>query len=349
MGQNLEMTKAAFTRTFIFVMFALLITQCGNDGETKHLKYIAHAEWSPASNSTIIISKDEHDETTGKTSGCGNDVYVEPRLPSYDIFLADTSGKIIRQITANKGFTPPFYLRWSPDGSKFLIFGGSISTLMIVDTTGKITLTDSLGYTRDADWSPDGSMIVCSAVRQTSIIPRLYTVNPTDGQSRQIFHDSIHTGAVSWSAHNKVAFAFSSDTASKLAVIDPDGSNFQLRDSGGFFNTIRWSPDGNKLLYSKRTPTQYDAYILDILSSNSVHILRYEDNTNISSLRFSPDGTMISYYVSNSPDKFYLYVMNVDGTNNRLISNQSTEGSWSPDSKSIVYVYFNAVYTKRVR
>ncbi|MBI4810477.1 MAG: hypothetical protein HY800_03370, partial [Ignavibacteriales bacterium] len=333
----------------VILTLALLILQCGDEGETKHYKYIANAEWSPISSQTLIISKDEYDETTGKTSGCGNEVYdVSLKYPSYKIFFTDTAGFTRKQITS-KGFVPPFQLKWSPTGDRFLLWGNSISTLHIIDTMGNILTTDSLGYIRDADWSPDGSSIVCSAVRQTSIYARLYTVYPTTAHVTQLLADSIHTGAVAWSKQDRIAFAYSSENTSTLVTIAPDGTNLQNHDNGGYFNTIKWSPNGYLLLYSKRMSSSYDAYLLDVSSGATQQILKYSDSTQISSMRFSPDGTMISYYLYYSPDQFYLYVRDLANWITYSIAQQSTDGSWSPDSRSIAYVYYNVVYTKQVR
>jgi len=345
----MEKMKNSYSKILLIVLLASLISQCGKEGETKHYKYIASAEWSPISSHTLLISKDEYDETTGKTSGCGNEVYdINLRGPSYKIFLSDTNGSIIRQVTQS-GFVPPLRTKWSPAGDKFILWEDKGSRLWIIDTIGNVKTTDSLVFIRDADWSPDGSSIVCSALRPTSIYPRLYIVSALTANANQLLPDSIYTGAVAWSKQNRIAFAYSGTNKSIIATINPDGTNLHNYDEGGYFNTITWSPDGNILLYSKRTSSSYDAYLLEISSGDTLKIFGFGDSTNIASMKFSPDGTMISYYLYISPNQFYLYARDISNWITYSIAEGSTDGSWSPDSKSIVYVYYNDIFIKKLR
>src|SRR6266850_5197520 len=129
------MSRAHLLPLVLCFTFAFLAVECGSDGETKHYKYIGNAEWSPVSNNTMIISKDEFDVTTGKSSGCANEVVDEiPPPVSYDLFVVDTLGRVIRQLTAGSGLAPTFRIKWSPRGDRFLIWGNPFPALHIVDT-----------------------------------------------------------------------------------------------------------------------------------------------------------------------------------------------------------------------
>ncbi|MBI1806295.1 MAG: hypothetical protein HYR76_04495 [Ignavibacteria bacterium] len=48
-------------KTAIVAILSVLIFRCGDEGETKHFKYIANAEWSPTETNSLLISKDEFD------------------------------------------------------------------------------------------------------------------------------------------------------------------------------------------------------------------------------------------------------------------------------------------------
>ncbi|MBI1806294.1 MAG: PD40 domain-containing protein [Ignavibacteria bacterium] len=227
--------------------------------------------------------------------------------------------------------------------------GNPYPALGIIDTSGNITATDSLGYASDADWSPDGSRLICSAIRRTGTgITNLYIVDAATGRSTRLLSDSIRTGAVSWSQQNTIGFAFASGGTANLAIIDTNGTNLRVLDSTAYFNTIKWSPDGSKVLYTRNFQSTYEVYTLAVSNSQKQLLLHFEDGTQITSLRYSPDGTMISFYAYQS-STFSLYVMGSDGSNPRSVASQSTDGSWSPDSKSLAYVYYNVVYTKRVQ
>jgi TolB protein len=52
---------------------------------------------------------------------------------------------------------------------------------------------------------------------------------------------------------------------------------------------------------------------------------------------WSPDGTRIAYITYSTQGRF-LYVINADGTDNRLITNDALEPTWSPDGTRIAFI-----------
>jgi Tol biopolymer transport system component len=345
----MEKIKLNSARIILFITAALLITQCGKKGENKHFRYVASVEWSTTSYNAMIISKDEYDEVVGATSGCGSDVATESvRAPDYSVFLSDTGETKLRQLFKNERILPPHQIKWSPLGDKFILFGGRMSTLYIVDTIGSYIKTDSLKYTYDADWSPDGSQIVCSALRGTRVYPSLNIVDANMGAASLFLHDSVHTGSVSWSANNQLAFVFSRDSTNGLAVINSNGAGMMLLDSSSFFNALRWSPDGSTILYAKHLHYDSDVYTMNINDRTIIRWLQFADDTQVASLRWSPNGQKFSYYLYGSSNTTYLYVMNLSDRTAQQIALQSTDGSWSPDSKQIVYVTYDDIFFKTV-
>ncbi|MBI5021281.1 MAG: PD40 domain-containing protein [Ignavibacteriales bacterium] len=345
----MEKIKQNSARIIFFITIALLVTQCGKKGENKHFRYVASAEWSTTSYNTLIIVKDEYDEVIGATSGCGSDVVTENvRPPDYALFISDTGETKLKQLFKNERVMPPNRIKWSPLGDKFILYSGRMSTLYIVDTIGLYIKTDSLKYTYDADWSPDGSQIVCSALRGSRLHPSLNIVNASTGVSSLFLPDSIHTGSVSWSANNQLAYVFSRDSTNGLAVINTDGTGKMLIDSSAFFNATRWSPDGATILYTKHLNYDSDVYTTNVFTATTIRRLHFTDDTQIASLRYSPDGQKISYYLYGSSNTTYLYTMNLSDGNAQQIAVQTTDGSWSPDSKQIVYVSYDDIFFKSV-
>ncbi|MBA4313445.1 MAG: hypothetical protein C0417_12550 [Chlorobiaceae bacterium] len=345
----MEKIKRNSARIIFLITAALLITQCGKKGENKHFRYVASAEWSTTSYNALIISKDEYDEVVGATSGCGADATTESvRAPDYALFLSDTGETKLKQLFKNERILPPHQIKWSPLGDKFILYGGRMSTLYIVDTIGSYIKTDSLKYAYDADWSPDGSQIVCSALRSARVYPSLNIVDATTGTTNLLLPDSVHTGSVSWSANNQLAFVFSRDSTNGMAVINANGTGMMLLDSSSFFNALRWSPDGSTILYAKHLNYDSDVYTMNVFTTTTIHRLHFTDDTQIASLRYSPNGQKISYYLYGSSNTTYLYVMNLSDGSAQQIAVQSTDGSWSPDSKQIVYVSYDDIFFKTV-
>jgi Tol biopolymer transport system component len=96
-----------------------------------------------------------------------------------------------------------------------------------------------------------------------------------------------------------------------------------------------WSPDGKHI-----------AYIVND-ESDTLHILNMEDKTsritipNGTFAAWSPDGTQFAFW--DTPGNRYdgipdLKVMNIDGTNQRLLVNLRTRNvNWSPDGTQLAY------------
>lgn len=349
MGNNLEMTLMRVFKYITLCLLGLVMLQCGNDGQTKHYIYITNAEWSSTASNTILIAKDEYDIVEGKTSGCGNEAVVEsPRLPQYELFLVDTAGNQMKQLTSSARLSSQAKFKWSPQGNRVLLWDNGYSLLKIIDTAGIVTRFDSVVYVSDAGWSTDGSSIACSAIKGAGASPRLYRINTSAGNVSPLF-TSLQTGAVAWSSKNIIAFAAFDSAITRLMTIQPDGNGLQTIDSAVGIYNVRWSPDGNTLVYSRKTQTSTDIVFYQALTDQQQLLLQYTDDTQVISLRYSPDGTMLSYYLYAGTDQFDLYAINIDGSNARPVATLSTDGSWSPDSKSMAYVYYNKVYAKRVQ
>jgi Tol biopolymer transport system component len=93
--------------------------------------------------------------------------YIWPIYESYDIFLADTSGKILKQLTKTKGYDAEGTL--SPDGKKMIftsVRDGDLDLYVMDLKTYKVKrITNTLGYDGGAWFSPDGKKIVWRASR----------------------------------------------------------------------------------------------------------------------------------------------------------------------------------------
>ncbi|HEY6062190.1 MAG TPA: hypothetical protein VIV35_01200, partial [Chitinophagaceae bacterium] len=96
--------------------------------------------------------------------------YIWPLYDSYDIFMADLNGKIVKQLTHSKGYDAEATL--SPDGKKMIYTSdkdGDIDLYIMDLKTGKEKrVTNTLGYDGGAWFSPDGKKIIWRASRPTT-------------------------------------------------------------------------------------------------------------------------------------------------------------------------------------
>ena len=349
MGKDLGMTKLRLPAAFL--LLALLAVCCGKDGTTAHFLFVTNAEWSPASAGEILISRQEYDVRQGYSSGCASEATDDPApLPAYDLWFADTSGKTTRRLTTTGPLTAAAHFEWSHAGDRLLVWDNSRPFFATMDTNGSFIRYDSIPYVSDADYAPDGSTIVTSAVRLSGVFPRLYLL-PSSGAGGLVpIGPALQAGAVAWSPADLIAFTCIDTNGTRLALIHPNGSGLTFIDSAaGFFN-LRFSPDGSTLLYTRKVSSlAQDVVFYDVAGASQRLFLQFSDGTQILSLRWSPDGTMISYYARQATNVFVLYVINADGTDARQVAQLSTDATWSPDSRRVAYVYYNKLYTRTLR
>ncbi|MDB5201301.1 MAG: hypothetical protein JWQ27_710 [Ferruginibacter sp.] len=96
--------------------------------------------------------------------------YIWPIYESFDIFKADTSGKIVKRLTKTKGYDAEATI--SPRGDKMIFTSmrdGDLD-LYTMDLNGKHVkrITKTLGYDGGAWFSPDGKKIIWRASRPST-------------------------------------------------------------------------------------------------------------------------------------------------------------------------------------
>jgi TolB protein len=142
--------------------------------------------------------------------------YIWPLYSSYDIFMADLNGKIVKQLTGSKGYDAEATL--SPDGKKMIytsVKDGDIELyIMDIQTGREKRITHTPGYDGGAWFSPDGKKIIWRASR------------PQTPEALQSYKELL--------AENLVA-----PTQMEVFIADADGSNAQQITRLGQAN---WAP-----------------------------------------------------------------------------------------------------------
>ena len=349
MGKNLEMKKQWLVKGIALIIVSLFIVQCSNDSTKTHYVYIPGAEWSSTVINKILIAKQEFDVTQGQSSGCNNVVTpTTPPAESYELFFADTSGRVVKQLSTTLQLSPQATFRWSPKGDKIIILDNAKVPIRIIDTNGAVQRFDSLTSVTSAAWSPDGSSVICSGAKSHGAYS-LYEITP-GSTTISLVYSQKETGPVAWSSKNTLAFVTVDSLNAKLWLLTnaPGPGTITLIDSASGFYTPSFSPDGNTLIYSRNTQTTDDIVTVNTTVPQPHTFLQFSDGTQVTSLRYSPDGTLISYYSYASASQINLYVIGYDGSNPTSVASLSTDGSWSPDSRHVSYVLNNKLYTKWV-
>lgn len=202
--------------------------------------------------------------------------YVWSIYDSFDIFVAELNGKIVKQLTNTPGYDAEATV--SPKGDKIVftsIRSGDLELYtMDIDGGNVKQVTFGLGYDGGAFFSPDGTKLIFRASRPTSeedvkiykdllaeglVMPtkmELFTCNVDGSDLKQL----TTLGQANWApffhpSGKKVIFA-SNHKATRgipfnLYMIDIDGKNLEQLTFDGFFDAFpMFSPDGKKLIFS---------------------------------------------------------------------------------------------------
>lgn len=201
--------------------------------------------------------------------------YIWPLYESYDIFMADMNGKIVKQLTHAKGYDAEATL--SPDGNKMIYTSdkdGDIDLYIMNLKTGKEKrFTNTLGYDGGAWFSPDGKKIIWRASRPNTdeaikeykellaenlVAPtnmEVYIANADGSNVKQV----TAFGQANWAPaylpdSKRIIFASNHEYKRgfpfNLYTIDEDGSNLQkISRDKGFDAFPMFSSNGKKLIF----------------------------------------------------------------------------------------------------
>lgn len=201
--------------------------------------------------------------------------YIWPLYNSYDIFMADLDGKIVKQLTTAKGYDAEATL--SPDGKKMIYCsdkGGDLDLYVMNLKTGKeIKVTHELGYDGGAWFSPDGKKIVWRASR------------PSTPEAIAEYKSLLAEGMV---APNNM----------EVFIADADGKNARQITRLGQANWApNFTPDGKHIIFCSNHEYKrgfpFNMYLIDLEGNGLTKISR--DKGFDAFPMFSPDGKQILF------------------------------------------------------
>lgn len=206
----------------------------------------------------------------------GGGKYLWPIYESYDIFLTDLEGNIIKRLTDSPGYDAEATV--SPKGDKIVftsIRSGDLELFtMDIDGSNVKQITSEPGYDGGAFFSPDGSKIVFRASRFETeeglreyrdyldrglVAPtemEIFVCNSDGSDMKQItdlgkanwapfFHPSGEKVIFSSNHHGNRGFQFN------LFMINVDGTGLEQITYDPVFDAFPvFSPDGSKLIFS---------------------------------------------------------------------------------------------------
>lgn len=171
--------------------------------------------------------------------------YVWQLYDSYDIFVSDLQGKVVRQLTDSPGYDAEAVV--SPLGDKIAFTstrdGDPEIYLMDLDGGNQTRLTFAKGYDGGPFFSPDGKQLVFRASR------------PETAEELQDYDDLVTLGYVR-------------PTTLEIYVMDIDGQNIRrVTDFGKASFAPYFHPDGKRIIFSSNVNSEsgrnFDLYIIN--------------------------------------------------------------------------------------
>ncbi|HUO57738.1 MAG TPA: SBBP repeat-containing protein, partial [bacterium] len=286
---------------------------------------------TPTSTPTPTGSWTTATATSTPTPGAEDIVYGAINTSTFadNLYLMDSNGGNIRQLTNLGIFQDPSHPQWSPDRSRICYeLSGSRGNggLYIVNADGTLGPNTNLApVQQDGKWSPDGNKITGTLSITGS--SKMYILDVPSATSVTVLNGSHPSWAPDGS---KIMFA---DTVSRgLETVRPDGTGIiAIPGTIGADNPF-YSPDGTRVLFTKLSST-YDIWIMNQDGSAMTNITNLSTGPGCYNARWSPDGSKIAY---DSNTSYAIYVINPDGSGNILVG-AGVEPSWSPDSLALIY------------
>ena len=201
--------------------------------------------------------------------------YLWPIYSSFEIFVADLKGNIVKQLTNRKGYDAEATV--SPKGDKIVFTSDRTGDLelyvMNIDGTNVKQITNLPGYDGGAFFSPDGTKIVFRASR------------PQVGEELDTYNKYLKQGLVA-------------PTKMEIFTCNVDGSDMKQITNLGKANWAPYfTPKGDKIIFSSNHSSsrgyQFNLYTIN-LDGTGLKQISF-DKTFDSFPMFSPDGKYISF------------------------------------------------------
>jgi uncharacterized protein YraI len=238
----------------------------------------------------------------------------------YNIYLVDANGANLRLVVENAS-APALsvdgrllaYRHWRTDDRGIVVANS--------DGSNALRVTDKLEDTLPS-FSPDATKVAFSSYRESDRRPRLYYAW-TDEQNQRAWEwgaGGIFGEGPAWMSDGLIAYHTPrpSDMQEQLRTLrGADGTNQQTRWVTPSMKALSAAPDGSRVAFMAFADGQWDIHTYDFATDATRQLTNDPAEDGLPA--WAPDGASIAF-ASNRSGQWGLWVMDADGTDERLIT-----------------------------
>ncbi len=200
-------------------------------------------------------------------------------------------------------------------------------------------VTDGAANERLRNASHDGKVL--SFISSRSGRDEVWIKNVETNREQQLTWSGSEDASL---APNGSAVAFSSRESGKqqIQILDRGAPPSKLCDDCS--TPADWSPDGKRLLFQRRVPTELVVYDM---SSHSESVAVTNDRWGLFQARFSPDGAWVAFHTANSPELRQVYAAPVSDAKPirstawvPVVTDHGCHPNWSADGSLLYHFSF---------
>jgi len=252
---------------------------------------------------------------------------------SKEICIMDFDGRNERCVVRNGAIN--LLPAWAAGGGGIYyssyLHGGPHLYLYNLKTKKSRVISKSQGLNIGASASPDGKFVALTLSRDDN--SEVYRLGADGSRPRRLTRDWAIDSSPSWSPDAKrIAFVSERSGNPQVYMMKADGSGAKrLTFQGNYNQTPDWSPRGDFILFNARDERLvYDIFKINWTDGEIIRLT--QDQGNNEHPTFAPNGDLV-VFSSTRTGESKLYIMNADGTNQRLISRgkgEYTTPEWGP-------------------
>jgi eukaryotic-like serine/threonine-protein kinase len=301
------------------------------------------------SNAQNLTADSAFDDTEPTFSPNGEKIAFRSERGGGGIFVMGATGESVKRLT-DFGFTPA----WSPDGNEIIFSTVNFDDPLSGSKSGELWAVDLNGAKRQISlnvdakqptFSPDGKRIVFWGKQRD-----LWTASAQGGEAVHLTDDKSFDWNPVWSPDGEfIYFCSNRNGASSLWRIRVDqttGNPLEEAEAISAPLAQSWlltiSKDGKTLVYERRTrieniqQAEFDATKMEIVGKFTAVT---EGNKRTRTPHISPDGKLITFYVTGEAQEDIVLVKNDDPKWNYLTNDAVFDRvpRFSPDGKQIAF------------